>query len=180
MECTSTEQAMMRLSFNDEQIYNHQASNHSKKTLNITFGASILSVFLLYNGFFWIAIIIDGIFCNVTPIARAAYCDVHTCSGRTPNIINTFIVQSIPWIFLPFLNWNGYNPSFIILALISLLLLLSSIFFFKDFRDKTKKIDLKKVRKLKQNVPIRYPESTESLPIKKILKNRVFFFLEMP
>lgn len=74
--------------------------NLRKIVLFITLAFSIVSTSLLYNNFFWLAIIVDGIFCNITPVARAGYCDYNPNKNRTELMTNTFIAQALPWIVI--------------------------------------------------------------------------------
>lgn len=108
-----------------------------KKTLVFTLAASLVSLALIQNQFFWLALIVDGILGNVTPVAKAAYCDVHIVSRRVPNILNTFIAQAIPWIIFPlvFLNTDSSFYLYTMVA-ISVASLILSITLFNDFRDK--------------------------------------------
>ena len=108
-----------------------------KKTLVLTLAASLVSLALIQNQLFWLALIVDGIFGNVTPVAKAAYCDVHTVSGRVPNILNTFIAQAIPWVVFPLVFLNS-SPSFYLYTIITISIasLILSITSFNDFRDK--------------------------------------------
>jgi MFS family permease len=119
-----------------------------RKTLNVTLGCSLLSILLLKGNFLWSAIIVDGIFCNIIPIARAAYCDIHTCSGRTPNLVNTFMAQAVPWIVLSFNYAVFHNHLFLIVVSFAVIIFLLSTTFFQDFRDKESKIDGNQLKKI--------------------------------
>ncbi len=75
---------------------------------------------------------------TVTPIARAAYCDVHITNKRVPNIINTFIVQPIPWLIvykISFTNWISFST----ILSIGLLTIVLVYFYFKDNEDHSKR-----------------------------------------
>lgn len=91
--------------------------------LLLIFGESILS-----------AIIIDGIFGNINPVARAAYCDVHISQKRVPNIINTFLVQPIPWILFSLFSPTNFSFMIIVSFLAISLILVFTLFI--DFRDR--------------------------------------------
>jgi hypothetical protein len=120
-----------------------------KKTLTLTLGASLLSVFLIRNDFFLLAIIIDGIFCNVIPIARAAYCDVHALNNRSPNIINTILVQPISWIIFPLFLRYRPDLSFYTIYALGIFSFIFCLFFFHDLRDKKHRVlhQLNQIRK---------------------------------
>lgn len=108
-----------------------------KKMLIITLIALILSaIFLKMSWSIMTALILYSIGA-VTPIARAAYCDVHITNRRVPNIINTFIVQPIPWLFFykfsfsTSFKWPTYT-----LFSIGILMVILCWIWFKDWRDK--------------------------------------------
>ena len=107
-----------------------------RKTLNLLLGLSILSIFFLKNNYFLWAVILDGIFGNITCVARAAYCDIHIIHGRIPNIINTFIVQAIPWMLLSYNFTILHRYIFYIVFVLTIMVFILSLIFFKDFRDK--------------------------------------------
>lgn len=70
----------------------------------------------------------------ITPIARAAYCDVHITNKRVPNIINTFLIQPIPWIFFFKLTFSDLRS--VIALFLAGFLMIFFTFLFKDKRDK--------------------------------------------
>jgi hypothetical protein len=84
----------------------------------------------------------------VTPIARAAYCDVHISNQKTPNIINTFLVQPLPWIFFYKFTFNTFG-SFIGLILFGVAIAAIALFYFVDQRDRKQRrlsLRFKKIR----------------------------------
>lgn len=107
-----------------------------KKTLAFTIISSVVALVLLKLNYFWIAILIDGIFGNIIPVARATYCDIHTLSARVPNIINTFIVLPIPYIVLSLSHHVYSDHLFISVLSFSVISVLLVVFLLKDFRDK--------------------------------------------
>ncbi len=68
----------------------------------------------------------------LSAISRAAYCDVHITNGKSPNIVNTFIVQAVPWIIFPFIFYA--SSRFFYLS--GILLIIFVLLLFKDQRDK--------------------------------------------
>ena len=118
-----------------------------KITLNLTLVMTIVSILLMKKSLFLGAVIINGIFGNTVGIARAAYCDINTYHKKEINIVDTFIPQTIPYIFLFFnLRIFHFDLFYVVLILVMLALILS-VFFFKDFRDK-------KIKEKKSSVSI--------------------------
>lgn len=78
--------------------------NYRKAILVLSLVTSLFSIIFLQYHLFWITVIINGVFCNVTPIARAAYCNCHPLTNRTKLMTNTFLAQSLPWIVV--LCWD--------------------------------------------------------------------------
>lgn len=105
-----------------------------KKVLLSSLMALFLSVFLLKMHAHIFVTTFFYALGAVIPVARAAYCDVHTTNQRVPNVINTFLVQPIPWIVffrISFMNWSSW-PAFISAASVFFVALL----FFKDRSDR--------------------------------------------
>jgi hypothetical protein len=110
--------------------------NLRKLVLLITLTFSIISASFLHNGFFWVAIIIDGIFCNVTPVARAGYCDYNPTKNRMSLMTNTFIAQALPWILICY-NYEIINNYLFQIALItSLAISFVTLFMYKNHGNK--------------------------------------------
>ncbi|NGX63834.1 MAG: hypothetical protein KR126chlam6_01250, partial [Candidatus Anoxychlamydiales bacterium] len=109
-----------------------------KKVLLISLFFLLLSIIFLYFKNFVLSMCFFSI-APVTAVAQAAYCDVHITNEREPNIINTFIIQALPWLIFPFL-FNQISSVFISILISGFFLLLLTLFYFKDNRDK----DLKK------------------------------------
>ena len=123
--------------------------NYRKIIILLSIGVSILSVGFLQYNFFWSAIIIDGVFCNVTPIARAAYCDINPLTNRTKLMTNTFLAQSVPWIVL---CWNFDSVKeylFVISLILAFISLLSIIFWFRGITNKVLQPFIKEINDLK-------------------------------
>lgn len=117
---------------------------HRKAILVLTVCSSFLADRFLQSGFIWTGVVVSGVLGNITPIARAAYCDIHIVSGRYPNIINTFIAQAIPWILIPVSGAFFDKHNLLTTTFFSISALVASLFFFKDFRDKHQKTDKSK------------------------------------
>lgn len=106
-----------------------------KKILILGLVSSVISLPLLEVGCYWSAVFINGIFGNMEPIARAAYCDVQVHHKMEPNIINTFLILPLPYIILSF-NYHLFEDyAFIFILSIAIIALLFCIFLFKDKRD---------------------------------------------
>ena len=84
----------------------------------------------------------------VTPIARAAYCDVHITNKKTPNILNTFLVQPLPWIFFYKFTFNtvGSIASLFIFGMITAALALYYFVDQRDLRHRRLSVRFKKIR----------------------------------
>lgn len=123
--------------------------NYRKLVLLLTIGMSIISIPLIKYNFFWIAIIIDGIFCNITPIARAAYCDANPLINRTKLMTNSFIAQAIPWIILCWNNNVIKNYLYPISLFLAFLSLISIIILYKDTANKALQPIIKEIKDLK-------------------------------
>lgn len=111
-----------------------------KKMLIFTLFSLVLSAIFLKMGWSIIIALILYSIGAVTPIARAAYCDVHITNRRVPNIINTFIVQPIPWIFFYKFSFSSPSqltswPSYLLFSSGILMTIICWIWF-KDERDK--------------------------------------------
>lgn len=117
-----------------------------KKILILTLGFTVISIFLLRFHLYLLALITNGIFGNISCVARAAFCDINIFHKRVPNIIDTFIVQGLTYVLLivNFLYFPDYL--FNVVFIFGILTFVLSIFFFKDFRDNAqlkKEISLK-------------------------------------
>lgn len=71
----------------------------------------------------------------VTPIAIAAYCDVHVANDREPNVINAFMIRPLPWMLFPFV-YKSINGFFMLSMLLGALVSVMLICWFADNRDK--------------------------------------------
>jgi MFS family permease len=113
----------------------------------------------------------------IIPVARATYCDVHITNKRIPNIVNTFIAQSIPWIVFSQLSFPLWN-SFATLIVVSFLFILI-LFFFKDWQDKNHRKTSFEFEKIKKayglSLCIRI---IVALIISNSLWNMLFFYFE--
>jgi hypothetical protein len=79
----------------------------------------------------------------ITPVARAAYCDVHITNQRTPNIINTFIIQPIPWMIFSnpwFINPISFFPNHYTLTFLFFASFIMSIFICYYFDSKESRV----------------------------------------
>ena len=106
-----------------------------KLILALCIAGRTVGLVLIFNDNILNAIIVDGVFGNINPVARAAYCDVHISQKRIPNIINTFFVQPIPWILFPLFGINNFTFIISVILLITSLFLVLLMFF--DFRDRS-------------------------------------------
>lgn len=70
----------------------------------------------------------------LTSVARAAFCDIHVTNQRDPNVIDTFLVESLPWIFAPVI-FHSNAIFFLYTVIIGCCLILCSIFF-QDWVDR--------------------------------------------
>jgi MFS family permease len=104
-----------------------------KYMLALAASAKLIAGFLCCQEFFVTAVIIDGVFGNLSPIARAAYCDVHMRQGRVPNIVNTFFMAPLGAIFFYFLTFLNIEIFVAFAACIVSAFLV--LFVFEDFRD---------------------------------------------
>lgn len=140
--------------------------NFRKQLLFITLSTSIISIIFLHYDFFWYAIIIDGIFCNSTPVARAGYCDNNPNESKTVLMTNTFIAQALPWIFICY-NYKIIENYLFIIALISAIIIsLLVLFIYKKHAYEqitSPSIEIKDIRKKYWN--------------RKVIKLMVAFFL---
>ena len=107
-----------------------------KKMLLLVLGCSTFSVPLLDAGWIWPAVLINGVFGNVAPIARAAYCDVQLIRNKETNVINTFFIQPLPFILLSFSPPLFNEYAVLLIHIIEVVALLACLFFFTDQRDK--------------------------------------------
>lgn len=119
-----------------------------KKMLTFSIAAMILSILLLKLGYVHVAIIC---YClsAITVIGRATYCDVHVADfkdgftqTREINIVNTFIAQSIPWMFIPTVLFSNsfYGKSIPYLGcVIGLFLFVIAYKWFEDRSDRDRK-----------------------------------------
>jgi predicted MFS family arabinose efflux permease len=119
-----------------------------KKTLLATVFLSIFTLIFLKFNYLILAAIFDGIFCNITPVARTAFIDVNYTHGESkrPFVAFSYVIQSLPWIVIPtiqillFKEDNTLNmlpisiASWIIVSIFALI-------FFKDTRDKDNQSD---------------------------------------
>lgn len=123
-----------------------------KKVLNITVLGSLISVILLDYKFYFIAVIINGVFGNILPIALASYSDVHVFHNKEANFFDAFIVKSCVIIALA-MNYKIYYEYLLpIIIIISLANLFLVTFFFKDFRDKKPQKYVKSVLSLVKKI----------------------------
>ncbi|MCP5505525.1 MAG: MFS transporter [Chlamydiales bacterium] len=122
-----------------------------KKILLLGLGLSMLTLPLLKMGFFWYAILLSGVFGNLAPVARAAYCDVQVHHNMEPNIINTFLILPLPYIMLSF-DYNLFiRSSFVSIYSIGIVTFFLCLIFFKDKRDReSRKVALQSFPKLKE------------------------------
>ncbi len=74
----------------------------------------------------------------VTPIAIAAYCDVHMSNDREPNVINTFMIRPLPWMLFP-LVYQDIKLFFLTDIALGILVAIFTIWLFVDYRDKDNK-----------------------------------------
>ena len=110
-----------------------------QKTLIFTLLASVASLILLLQGRFWLAVIVDGIFSAVTPVARAAYTDIHAQKDRISVLSDTFMAQALPWALLCFDSRVFNNHLFPVAFVVFFVALFLMIFVFRDLRDKDAK-----------------------------------------
>lgn len=73
----------------------------AKKTvLLVTLISSLISLVFLESGYYLLAVLINGIFCNVTVAARSAYCYLHSKRPIVRVIAESYSVQAFPWVVL--------------------------------------------------------------------------------
>lgn len=140
-------------------VTGHLSDKHCRKTVLVsTVLISSLSIFLLYMNQILPAVIIDGIFCNVTAVARAAYCDVsyyrlskhykgkkkecqseHSANherSRVRIIAESYAIQALPWVIICS-SYRIYNSYVFKLAILTWIVsFLSSFFILRIQKDK--------------------------------------------
>ena len=104
-----------------------------KKILLFSLLSLCISVFFLYKKQFLLSTLFFTL-SPVTSVARAAYCDVHITNKREPNIVDTFLIQPLPWILAPIIFTQQTSFFRTTLSLGIILFVISH--FFKDKIDR--------------------------------------------
>lgn len=154
-------------------VAGHLSDKHCRKSvLAFTVLISSLSILLLYMNQILPAVIIDGIFCNVTAVARAAYCDVSYFKlskhykgkkegyqnehgenhGRSHVriIAESYAVQALPWVIICS-SYKIYNSYVFKLAILTWIVsFFSSFFVLKIQKDKNHSEELSMISSIKR------------------------------